>query len=66
MNIGRSMDRVRRAALLSLMGAVTLLGCERQVGEPAASEDDAAAIRQALSDFVLHAVGGDWDALAAL
>ena len=30
------------------------------------SEDDAAAIRQALSDFVLHAVAGDWDALAAL
>ena len=30
------------------------------------TEDDAPAIRQALSDFVLHAVAGDWDALAAL
>ncbi len=30
------------------------------------SEDDAAAIRQGSSDFVMHAVAGDWDALAAL
>ena len=60
------MNRVRRAALLLLTGAVTLLGCEEQVGEPATSEDDAAAIRQAHSDLVLHAVAGDWHALAAL
>lgn len=60
------MNRVKRAALVLLMGAVTLLGCEGQVGESAVSEDDAAAIRQALSDFVVHAVAGDWDALAAL
>ena len=60
------MDRVKRATLLLLMGAVTLLGCEEQVGVPAVSEDDAAAIRQADLDFVMHSVAGDWDALAAL
>lgn len=65
MNIGGNMDRVRSAALLLLMGAVTLLGCKGQVREPAVSQADAAAIRQADLDFVVYAVAGDWDALAA-
>lgn len=60
------MNRVKCATLVLLMGAVTLAGCEGQVGESAVSEDDAAAIRQADADFVVHSVAGDWDALAAL
>ncbi len=60
------MNQVKFASLLLLMGAVTLAGCEGQVGESAVSEADAAAIRQADLDFVAHSVAGDWDALAAL
>ena len=59
------MNRVKRATLILLMGAITLLGCERQVGAPAVSKDDAAAIRQADLNFVANSLAGDWDALVA-
>ena len=60
------MNRVSRAIALLLLIAGGLFGCAEQRGGSITSESDAAAIRQASSDFALHAEAGDWDAVAAL